>query len=85
MDFTFIGNDRAGNRLDQGALAGTVVADHGKDLSRHQIEIAMIEGGYAAVALDEIAAFEKRFHQTATFLIHWSTATAAMMSTPMSR
>ena len=50
-----------------------------------KIEIAIVQRDHTAVAFDEVAAFENGFHQTDTFLIHWSTVTAAMMSTPMSR
>jgi hypothetical protein len=50
-----------------------------------KVEIAIVEGDHAAIALDEVASLENGFHQTDTFLIHWSTVTAAMMSTPMSR
>ena len=55
-DLAFVRNDRAGDRLDQRRLAGAVVADHGQDLARIEIEIGIVEGGDAAVALDEAAA-----------------------------
>ena len=45
----------------------------------------MVERGDAAVALDEVAALENGFGHDDTFLIHWSTATAAMMRMPMRR
>ena len=35
--------------------------------------------------LDEVLALKNGFHHADTFLIHWSTATAAMMREPMSR
>ena len=45
----------------------------------------MVQCGHVAIALHKIAPFENRFHHPATFLIHWSTATAAMMRMPISR
>jgi hypothetical protein len=43
----------AGEALDQRGLAGTVVADHGQDLTREQLEVRAIEGRDIAVALDQ--------------------------------
>src|SRR6478672_8177489 len=37
--FTFIGNRSAGKYLDQGRLARPIVAYHGEDFSRTQLEI----------------------------------------------
>jgi hypothetical protein len=45
----------------------------------------MVERGDLAEALDEAAGLENGFHHAETFLIHWSTVVAPMMSTPMSR
>ncbi|MCY1302655.1 hypothetical protein D9M70_523250 [compost metagenome] len=84
-DLTLIGRDGARYRLDHRGLAGTVVADHGEDLAGIEVEVGIVEGGHATVALDEAAGCENGFlcHQAATFLIHWSMATAVMISTPV--
>ena len=42
-DLAGIGNDRAGERLDQGRLAGAVVADDGEDLAGIELEIGVVE------------------------------------------
>ena len=72
--------------LDQRRLAGAVVADDAEDLARHEIEIGVVERGDAAVALDEAARLENRLDvcraHADTFLIHWSSVTATMISTP---
>ena len=49
--------------------------------------VVIFEGRDAAVALDQTASGENGFesHQPATFLIHWSIATAEMMRTPIRR
>ena len=80
--FAVIGNEGTGKRLDQGRLAGAVVADHRKDLARIEIEVAMIEGGHPAIALGEPAGGENGRGHCETLRSHWSMATAAMMSTP---
>ena len=82
-----IGDNGAGNSTLIKAISGAVVADDGKDLAGIEVEIRIVERGHAAIALHEIAGGEDRFdcHQPATFLIHWSMATAEMMSTPIKR
>src|SRR5579884_4118835 len=81
-----VGGDRAAERLDEGRFAGAVVADHGKDLVRQEVEIGVVEGNDAAVALDEAARLQDRGDVVAAhaeiFLIHWSIETAMMMRTP---
>ena len=67
--------------------SGAVVADHAENLARHQVEIGMIEGGDAAVALHEPARHQDRLlfargAHAATLRIHWSSATATMISRP---
>ncbi len=83
----FIGMNGAGNRLDKRGFPGTVVADHRQHFAGIEIEIRMVEGGDAAIALHKAASGEDGFsgHQPATFLIHWSMATAKMINTPMIR
>ena len=72
------GSDGAGERLDQRRLAGAVVADHGQDLARHQVEIGMVERRDAAVALDEAAGLQDgRLLETG-----WRMADGALMPTP---
>ncbi len=84
LDFALVGIDGAGDRLDQRGFSGTVVADHGEDFAGIEIEIGIVERGDAAIALDETARGEKGLDASAdTFLIHWSMATAPMMSTPV--
>ena len=46
--------------LDQRGLAGAVVADHGQDLARHQVEVRAGQRGHVAVALDQAAGLEDR-------------------------
>ncbi len=46
--------------LDQGRLAGAVVADDAEDLVRHEVEIGVVERDDAAIALDEVARLEDR-------------------------
>src|SRR5690606_31330955 len=84
-DLAFVRRDGAGDRLDHRGFSGPVVADNGKNLARIEIEVGVVEGGDAAVALDETPSCENGFlsHQPATFLIHWSIATAVMMRTPI--
>ena len=51
----------AADRLDQRRLARTVVADDGQDLVRVKIEVGVVEGGHAAIALDKPARGENGF------------------------
>src|SRR5690606_30048793 len=84
-DVAAIGTDGAGQGLDERGLARTIVADDGEDFAGHEVEVAIVERGDAAVALVQTAGGKNGFHQADTFLIHWSMATAAMMSAPMRR
>ena len=87
-DLALVGDDGAGDRLDQRRLAGAVVADDGQDFARTEIEIGMVEGDDAAVALDQAARVEDGLPCVAhaeIFLIHWSMATATMISTPTAK
>ncbi|MNL16005.1 hypothetical protein D3C87_1370260 [compost metagenome] len=84
-DLAAIGLDGTGQRLDQRGLARAIVADDGQDFPGHQVEVAIVEGGDAAIALVEGAGGKNGLHQAETFLIHWSTATAPMISAPMRR
>ena len=88
--FARIGDHGARERLDQRRLARAIIADDGEDLARVEVEVAMIESDDLAVALHEVAAREDGLSLLSdahadTFLIHWSTATAAMISTPMKK
>ena len=47
-----------GQRLDERRLARAVVADDGEDLARHQVEIGVVHGGDAALALDEASGLQ---------------------------
>src|SRR6218665_1964319 len=57
-DLSLIGHDCTGEHLDEARLAGTVVADHGEDLTPTQIEVCAVDRGDAAVTLDEAARLE---------------------------
>src|SRR5262249_15852064 len=64
-------------------------ADHAEDLARVQIEIAVVERGDAAVALDQARRRENgrgenggRGHR-ASLRSHWSTATAMIIKVPI--
>ena len=58
-DLAGIGDDGAGERLDQRRLAGAVVADHAEDLARHEIEIGVIQRDDAAKTLDQAPGLQK--------------------------
>src|SRR5271165_390954 len=83
-DLAGVRDHSAADRLDQGRLAGAVVADDRQDLVRVEIEIRVVERGDAAVALDQLTAGENGLDaHLETLRIHWSRATATMISTPM--
>src|SRR5262245_37618465 len=81
-------NNRPGEHLDQRRLAGAVVADYRENLVRVEVEVGMVERGDTPVALNQVACLQdcagrSRFRTHAeTLLIHWSSATATMISTP---
>src|SRR5579872_2535841 len=82
-DLARIRDHGAAKRLDQGRLPGAVVADHREDLAWIQFEVGMIERSDATIALDELPRREDGFDaHFDTLRIHWSSATAMMISTP---
>ena len=61
LDFAFVGGDGTADRLDEGRLAGTVVADDSQDFTRVEVEIGIVESRDAAIALDQPACGEDGF------------------------
>ena len=55
QDLAGVGHGGAGQRLDQAALAGAVVADHRQDLAGAQLEVGAVQRRDLAVALDQAA------------------------------
>ena len=53
QDLPAVRDQRPGQRLDQGGLAGPVVADHRQHLGRQQVEVGAVDGGHVAVPLDQ--------------------------------
>ena len=51
QDAAFVGAERAGEDLDEGALAGAVLADEGVDLAGGGVELGARQRGDAAEAL----------------------------------
>src|SRR6202044_732884 len=65
-------------------LAGAVVSNDREDLAGIKVEVGMVERGDPSVALDKAASHEGRFDaHFDTLRIHWSSATATMIRTPM--
>ena len=60
-NFARVRDHSAANRFDQRRFASPIVADDGEDLVRIEVEIGVVERGYAAVALDERAPGEDGF------------------------
>ena len=54
-DLAGVGDDRAGERFDQGRLAGAVVADHRQHLAREQVEVDAVKTDDLAEGLDQTA------------------------------
>ena len=54
-DLAGVGDQRAGQALDQGGLAGAVVADDGEHLARVQVEVDAVETDDPAEGLDQPA------------------------------
>src|SRR5262249_9860844 len=84
-DLTMVGNHGAAQGLDERRLAGAIVADDAEDFPRHQVEGCMVEGGPAALPLDEAWREQDRLRRGGhadTFRIHWSSATATMIRRP---
>src|SRR5207247_8642277 len=71
-----VGDHGAGQALDQGRLAGTVVADDGQDLARVQLEVDTVEADDVAPDLDDAASLEHGVGHDFTLRIHWSAPTA---------
>ena len=63
-----IGDDRAGEHLDQRRLAGAVVADDAEDLVRPEVEIGMVERHDAAVVLDQAARLQNRLRMSVALM-----------------
>src|SRR5207244_408985 len=59
-DRAAIGGERAREDLDQGGLAGAVVADQAVHLARVDLEVCPVERSYRAVGLDEVAHLDQR-------------------------
>src|SRR4051794_38262520 len=89
-DLALVGDHRPRERLDERRLAGAVVADDGEDLARQQLEVRPGERRDVPVALDEAPSLQDRRlllggGHALTFRIHWSMATATMISTPTAK
>src|SRR6266545_2371811 len=99
-DLALVGDEGARERLDEGRLAGAVVADDGLDLAGEQLEVAAVQGGHLAVALDQAARLQdggrprlgrRRLghcclgHLACLLRASWSTATARMTRMPVMR
>src|SRR6185437_12665115 len=83
-DLARVRDHGAAKRLDQGRFASAVVANDREDLARIEFEVGVIERGDATIALDELSRGEDGFDtHFETLRIHWSSATAMMMRTPM--
>ena len=84
FDAAVIGDHRARKRLDHGGLAGTVVADDGADLARHQIEVAAAHRHDSAIALHQPARLQDRLNigHCEALRSHWSSATAMITRHP---
>ncbi len=83
-------NLRPRQTFDQGRLPGPVVTDQRKDLARVQVDVNPVEGDHRPVGLDQSSGGEcrravgRRGHRVAPVRrIHWSSATAAMISSPI--
>ena len=87
----FVGNERAGQRLDQRGLARAVVADDGEDLAGQQLEVGAIQRGDVTVALDEAARFHHQGSRRGGHVAHilrrdsWSVVTARITRIPVIR
>src|ERR1700712_574545 len=82
-----VGRDRAAEHLDQRALAGAVIADDSHHLAVAQLEIDAAEGGDMAEPLDDAARLQDQgcSHQLRLQRDIWSSATAEITSTPVTR
>src|SRR5438105_1349387 len=89
QDLTGVGPEGPRQDLDHGGLAGAVVADHSQYLARLEVEVGVVDGHHLAEALDEPPRLQDRSGwggaggvHVASLRIHWSRATATMMSRP---
>src|SRR5690606_14348595 len=88
QDFPLIRLDCAGQRLDQRGLARAIITNDREDFARIEIEIGTVECRDATITLEQPLGRQNRRGvrcHAAAFLIHWSTATAAIMRTPIRR
>ena len=87
VDIAFIWDQRAGQRLDQRGLAGTIVADHREDLAGKQREIGAVQGDYMAEVLDDPPASRTGFGSKVLMIRplceNWSTVTARITRMPV--
>ena len=60
-NLAFIGNQGASEGLDQGGLAGAIVADHGQDLAGVEIEVCPVQGNDMAVVLHKATRLQDWF------------------------
>jgi hypothetical protein len=87
VDLSVVRLQRAGEGLDQRRLAGAVVADHGDDLVRVQLEVGPVERDDVAIPLDEPTCLEDRLARVQSRLrcVSWSTETARITRIPVTR
>src|SRR4029077_20890033 len=79
-----VGNDCAAEGLDQSRLARAIVPNDREDLAGIEVEVGVVERSDAPIALDEAASRDGRFDaHFDTLRIHWSSATATIIRTPM--
>src|SRR3982751_4783981 len=83
QDLAGVGDDVAGEHLDQTGLAGAVVTDDREHLPGAQVEVRPGDGGHVAVALDDVAGFQHGLAHRALLRVTASRATAAMTRTPV--
>jgi hypothetical protein len=87
QDLAFVGDGGARQALDEAALAGAVVADHGQDFAGAQFEVGAVQRGDLAVALDQALGLHHEswvVHVSAPPLRDsWSAATARITRMPV--
>ena len=64
-DRPVVGRDHAREHLDQGDLAGAVVADQRGDLTGVRLEAGSVQRRHVPVALDDALGFEHHGHDLA--------------------
>src|SRR5262245_24338160 len=87
-DLARIGNNGAGERLDEAGLARAVVADDRQDLAGIEVEVGAVERRDPAVSLDQAARLQDGLALRAHVAIlrsHWSMATATMLRKPTAK